>query len=158
MHQQELLFSTLSNLMSHKHSQRENRLFLSLFKLAQMSVMQMTQISIFGNSTVFLTVPKYQDLFNADTCQSGHKILPKISVYWSKSHKHNLSKADTCLKRINIFVPKVSALDRFYCILSQHQHLIRLEEIQGVLVCSKTILDFTKLTYTMTCLLKSNLV
>ena len=42
---------------------------------------------------------------------------PKISVYWSKSHKHNLSKADTCLKRTKILVPKVSALDRFHCTL-----------------------------------------
>ena len=40
---------------------------------------------------------------------------PKISVYWSKSHKHNLSKAETYLKRTKILVPKVSALDRFHC-------------------------------------------
>lgn len=37
-------------------------------------------------------------------------------MYWSKSHKHNLSKAHTCLKRTKILAPKVSALDRFYCI------------------------------------------
>ena len=48
--------------------------------------------------------------------QSGQKICPKISVYWSKSNRHNLSKVDTCLKRTKIMVPKVSAFDRFYFI------------------------------------------
>ena len=33
----------------------------------------------------------------------------------SKSHKHNLSKADTCLKRTKILVPKAFALDRVHC-------------------------------------------
>ena len=53
---------------------------------------------------------------------SGHlskvdkKFCPKISVYWSKSHKTNLSKADTCLKWTKIFAQNVSALHRFYCI------------------------------------------
>ena len=50
------------------------------------------------------------------TCCKADKIFcPKISVYWSKSHKHNLSKADTSLKRTKILVPKVSALDKFHC-------------------------------------------
>ena len=40
---------------------------------------------------------------------------PKISVYWWRFHKHNLSKADICLERTKILVPKVSALDRFHC-------------------------------------------
>ena len=45
--------------------------------------------------------------------------VPKILVHWSKCHKHNLSKADTCLKWTNILVPMVSALDRFHCILKR---------------------------------------
>ena len=42
--------------------------------------------------------------------------FPKVSVYWSKSHKHKLSKVDTYLKQTKILIPKVSALDRFHCV------------------------------------------
>ena len=37
-----------------------------------------------------------------------------MSVYWTKSHKHDMSKADTCLKRTIILVPMVSASGSFH--------------------------------------------
>ena len=50
--------------------------------------------------------------------KADKRFCPKISVYWSKSHKPNLSKADTCLKRTKILVFKESSLDRFHCIVN----------------------------------------
>ena len=42
-------------------------------------------------------------------------LCPEISIWWSKSSKPNLSKADTCLKRTKVLAPEMSALDRFHC-------------------------------------------
>ena len=39
--------------------------------------------------------------------EADKRFFPKISAYWSKSHKHNLSKADTCVKRTKILVQPV---------------------------------------------------
>ena len=55
----------------------------------------------------------------ADTCLKTKvvkRVCPKISGYWSKFHKPNLPKVDTCLKRTKILVFKVSALSRLHCI------------------------------------------
>ena len=61
------------------------------------------------------------------------RFCPKILTYWPNSHKHNLSKADTCLKRTKILVPNVSALDRVYCIYifgtNNQKHLSQLSHI-----------------------------
>ena len=45
---------------------------------------------------------------------SGKKSCPKISVYFSKSHKANLSQADTCLKRTKVFVSRYPPHQRTY--------------------------------------------
>ena len=58
--------------------------------------------------------------------RAGKRFCPQISVYWSKSHKHNLSKVDTCLKRTKILFPKVSALDSFHCVVQEVNENYRL--------------------------------
>ena len=54
-------------------------------------------------------------LYSGHLSTADKRFWPKISLYWSKSHKHDLCKADTCTKRTKMVAPKVSALDRFHC-------------------------------------------
>ena len=43
------------------------------------------------------------------------RVFSKILFFWSKSHENKLSKADRSLQRTQLLVPKVPALDRYYC-------------------------------------------
>ena len=62
-------------------------------------------------------VPKYSKTCLKRTCsKADERFCTNLSVYWWKSHKPNLPKADTYLKRTKILVQKVSALGSFHCI------------------------------------------